>query len=433
MTTYATPKFTESVIDSDPRDGYFIQAVDIDGDGRPDLVASGLTRGQVVWYQNPSWTKRTIVSLTGRKPVAVDAADLTGDGLPDLVLCHDYGKCMFDCGPQDGKISWLQNPGPPGQGRPDTPWTRRHVADLVSTHRLRLGHFTTDRRLQLAALPVVGPQGGETGVHSPVRIMVYDLPDDVLTAEQWTGRAVDSSHFTVVHGVVSARFPGTPRPDRESFLLASAEGISWLGPGPGAAPDSAWKHFTLGTGVPPQKSAELNRYFRGSGNLAVGRIGGRSCAVIVSLEPFHGNTVAAYVRPDGTASPFARPWRRAELKVFPRPDQKYDAVGHHVVAADFDNDGDDEFLVAMRGPAPAQGVWYYKLDARGNTLVEQQVSTESTARIAVADFNGDGRLDFATTAYDTVGYYEIKDPKVRLYTNAFAWPGPVTPPPGGDG
>ncbi|MEU0383287.1 FG-GAP repeat protein [Streptomyces chartreusis] len=52
---------------------------------------------------------------------------------------------------------------------------------------------------------------------------------------------------------------------------------------------------------------------------------------------------------------------------------------------------------------------------------------------AVADFNGDGRLDFAITAYDTVGYYRTKDPKVRLYTNAFAWPAPVTPPPGGDG
>jgi hypothetical protein len=428
VSAYATPKFTESVIDADPRDGYFLQAVDIDGDGRPDLVASGLSQGQVVWYQNPSWTKRTIADFGGHKPVALDAADLTGDGLPDLVLSHDYGNCMFDCGPQDGKISWLRNPG---TGQPDGPWQRRHVADLVSTHRVRLGHFTTDRRLQLAAFPVVGPQGGAAGVHSPVHITVYDLPDDVLSAEGWTGRAVDTSHFTVVHGVVSARFPGTPRPDRESFLLAGGEGISWLGPGPGSG--SPWQHFTLGTGVPPQKSPELGRYFQGSGNLAVGRIGGRSCAVIVTLEPFHGNTVAAYVRPDTTASPFARPWRRNVLKVFAHPQPKLDAAGHHVVVADFDNDGDDEFLIGMRGPAPAQGVWYLKLDAQGNTLLEQQVSTESTARIAVADFNGDGRLDFAITSYDTVGYYRAKDPKVRLYTNAFAWPSPVTPPPGGDG
>ncbi|MFD8224363.1 FG-GAP repeat domain-containing protein [Streptomyces massasporeus] len=428
MSAYATPRFAESVIDADPRDGYFLQAVDIDGDGRPDLVASGLSRGQVVWYQNPSWTKRTIADLDGRKPVALDAADLTGDGLPDLVLSHDYGNCMFDCGPQDGKISWLQNPG---TAQPDGPWKRRPVADLVSTHRVRLGHFTTDRRLQLAAFPVVGPQGGETGVNSPVHITVYDLPDDPLSAEAWPGRAVDTAHFTVVHGVTSARYPGTPHPDRESFLLAGGEGVSWLGPGPG--PGSSWRHFTIGTGVPPRRSPELGRYFRGSGNLAVGRIGGRSCAVIVTLEPFHGDTVAVYVRPDTTAAPFGTPWRRKVLKVFDRPDPRFDAAGHHVVVADFDNDGDDEFLVGMRGPAPAQGVWYYKLDAQGNTLLEQQVSAESTARIAVADFNGDGRLDFAVTSYDTVGYYRTKEPKVRLYSNAFAWPAPVAPPPGGDG
>lgn len=420
----AAPSFTCTVVDDKPRDGYWIQAVDIDGDGRPDLVACGLTRGEVVWYENPTWTKRTIATMTNDKPVALDAADLTGDGLPDLVICHDYGKCMFDCGPKDGKISWLQNPG---VGNLNKPWTRRHIADLVATHRLRLGHFTTDARLQLAAFPVVGPQGGAEGVTSAVRAMVYDPPDNPLTSE-WKGRPIDTTPFTIVHGVVAARFPGTPWPERESFLLASAEGISWLGQGPGGT----WQHKTIGSGVPPQKSVETGREFRGSGNLAIGRVGGRPYSVIVALEPFHGNTVTAYVRPPG-ASPFAAAWMRKVLKVHPQPDPKHDAVGHHVVAADFDNDGDDEFLVAMRGPAPAQGVFYYKLDASGKVIVEKQISTESTARIAVADFNGDGRLDFATTAYNTAGYYEIPNPKVRLYTNTFATPAPVLPPAGGDG
>jgi len=232
--------------------------------------------------------------------------------------------------------------------------------------------------------------------------MVYDLPDDVTSAQGWTGRAVDTSHFTVVHGVVEGRSPGTPRPDRESFLLASGEGISRLGPGPGPAPESPWQHCTIGTGVPSRKSQEPDRWFRGSGNLAL------------------GNTIAACVRPNGTASPFAKPWRRTRLKVFPRPSAEYDAVGHHVVVADFDNDGDDGFLIGVRGPAPAQGVFSYELDAQGNVLVEQQVGTESTARIAVADFNGGGRLDSATTSYDTAGRCTTEDPKARLYANTFA-------------
>lgn len=428
MTSYAEPVFRQSVIDGDPRDGYFIRAVDLDGNGRPDLVASGLTRGEVVRYENPSWTKRTIVSMGDRKPVAFDAADLTGDGLPDLVLCHDYGGCMFDCGPRDGVISWLHNPGPDGG---DKPWTLRHVDDLVATHRVRLGHFTTDGRVQLAALPVVGPQGGAEGVRSPVRLMLYDVPDEPLAdGAGWRGRPIASSDLTAVHGVVAGRFPSTPRPDLESFLLATGEGISWLGAGPGGE----WQTRNIGRGVPPQGSVETPAFeFSGSGNLAVGRVGGRPCAVILAVEPLHGNTLAVYVRPAGTVAPFDTPWERRQLRVFDRPDERHDAVGHHVVVADFDGDGDDEFLVAMRGPAPAQGVFYYKLDASGNVLVEKQVSTESTARIAVADFDGDGRLDFATTAYDTVGYYEIPDPKVLLFSNAFGAPGPVLAPSGGNG
>lgn len=427
MTVYAEPSFSQSVVDDDPRDGYFLRAVDVDGDGRPDLVASGLTRGEVVWYQNPSWTRRTIASLGDRKPVALDAADLTGNGSPDLVLCHDYGGCMFDCGPGDGVISWLENPGPDGWGEP---WPLRHVCGLVATHRVRLGNFTTDGRVQLVALPVVGPQGGAAGVSSPARLMLYDVPDDPANAGAWQGRPVSTADFTVVHGVVAARFPSSPRPDRDSFLLATGEGVSWLGLGS----DGAWQVKNIGGGVPPRSSVENPQHdFRGSGNIAVGRIGGRPCAVILAVEPFHGDTLAVYVRPAGTVAPFDIPWERRELRVFDPPDREHDAVGHHVVAADFDGDGDDEFLVAMRGPAPAQGVFYYKLDASGNVLVEKQVSAQCTARIAVADFNGDGRLDFATTAYDTVGYYEIPDPAVRLFTNTFGVPGPVTAPPGGDG
>src|SRR3954454_18688122 len=149
MRTLLKPSFTTTVIDADPRDGYWVQAVDIDGDGRMDLVASGLTRGEVVWYANPDWQRRRIASLA--KPVSLDAADLTGDGRPDLVLCHDYGGCMFDCGPGGGKISWLRNPTATDL---DGDWSRWPVADLVATHRVRLGAFTGPGHTQLIALPV---------------------------------------------------------------------------------------------------------------------------------------------------------------------------------------------------------------------------------------------------------------------------------------
>ncbi|GGK06872.1 hypothetical protein GCM10010123_40780 [Pilimelia anulata] len=428
MERAASPRFTSTVVDADPRDGYWITAVDIDGDGRTDLVASGLTRGEVVWYKNPGggspgWDKRVITTLP--KPVAVDAADLTGNGRPDLVICHDYGNCMFNCGPRDGKISWLENPTAGGL---DGAWRQYPIADLVATHRIRVGRFTGDH-LQLAALPVVGPEGGAAGVNAPIRTMIYDRPEDPRTDGGWAGKEIDGARFRIIHGVVAGHLPNTPRPDRDSFLLASAEGITWLGYGD----DGRWRHQRLGTGVPAKRSHEFpDHEFSGSGNLAVGRVAGREYALILAVEPFHGDTLAVYVRPEGEVS-FATEWQRRELEVYPRPDDTHDAVAHHVVAADFDGDGDDEFLVALRGPEPVQGVMYYKFGPGGEVVVRERVTTGSVARLAVADFTGDGRLDFATTSYDTVGYYEVDDPRIEIHVNDFGKPGPAAAPPGGDG
>ncbi|MEU7046705.1 FG-GAP repeat protein [Streptomyces varsoviensis] len=61
---------------------------------------------------------------------------------------------------------------------------------------------------------------------------------------------------------------------------------------------------------------------------------------------------------------------------------------------------------------------YYKaIDLKNGVFTKWRVSDESVARIATADFNGDGRLDFATIAYSVQNYYVASDAKVMLYRN----------------
>lgn len=406
------PFFEKVALEERSNDGYWISAVDVNGDGKLDLITSGLAEGKIFWYENTTWKKRLIAEFSG--PVAIDAGNLAGRGLNDLVICHDFGGCVFNCGPNDGKISWLENPG---TYEDDKPWPVRPVGDLIATHRLKLGHFTQSESLELLAIPVVGCQPFGQGVLKPITLTLYDVPKDVLASQPWSGRTIDDQSFVLVHDVLRDKFLGHEGQQLDSLILSSSEGVSWYYYD---AASDAWKTHHIADG--DQTYASIG--FKGCSNAVPGRIGDDPYAFIATIDPFHGNMVALLHRQKGKTLT-DEPWKRTVLDTFGEFNPKHQSTGHHIVVGDFDGDGDDEFLVGLRGPMPHQGVFYYKVIDLEHGLVERwRVSTVSASLIAVGDFDGDGRLDFATTSYYTPGFFLCDLPQVNVFYNRFGRPLP---------
>lgn len=410
------PAFEQEVVFDNLRSAYWVEALDINGDGDTDLVGHGMSLSEIYWYENqqakqqangkvsiPAW-ERHLLAGDLKMPVGMDGADITRNGLPDLVVCYDLyggGGTFRDPAVDGGKISWLENPGPTGSRR----WQQRHVGNMPAMHRLRIGHFTQTDRLEIIGFPIVAP----LEMHGVVNVVLFEQPDDVQKAENWPMRVVDDSHFRFVHGV-EKKAGLVPGSNLDSLIVSSDEGVTWLYFDKTVG---TWIREIIGEGELGQ--VEKTR-FKGSGDADVGGMGGDPFAYVAALEPFHGNTVAVYVKSHGSDGQLK--WTRHLLDVFGDPNASGEGPGHSVVCADFDGDGEDEFLVGLRGPDPWQGVMYYKaIDLANGVFTKWKISSESVARIALGDFGGSGGKDFATIGYSIENYFQATNAKLVVHRN----------------
>ena len=376
--TVIFPHFRMQEIATDLKIGYAVLLVDLNGDGKRDIVV--VDKERVVWYENPTWKRRTIIEgQTKPDNVCIAAYDIDGDGQLDLALGAAWDPSNTKAG---GTLQWLK------RGKTlDEPWTLYPIGSEPTVHRIRFADLDGRGRAQLVVAPLMGRQSTQkmnwmNGL--PVRLLAFPIPKDP-TRDRWVPEVIDQS-LHVVHNfwpVASANGNGM------DLLTASYEGVNLLTHGV----SGKWSRQHIGAGN--QANPQSNR---GASEVKQGKLKNGQ-RFIATIEPWHGNQVVVYTPP---ADPAKALWERHVL------DERL-KWGHAVWCADIDGDGDDELVIGVRDNLSNQahercGVRIYKaVDGSGSKWARHIVEDGGVAveDLAVGDLNGAGRVDIVAAGRKT--------------------------------
>lgn len=343
--------FVEHTIATDLKGGYQVVAVDMNHDGKLDLIAlaSGMT--DLVWFENPTWERHVIASNLP-KMINLAAWDTDGDGIPEIVLAHEFAN---EAKKSIGIVSVLKHNGDPRQ-----PWTVTEIDRLTTSHRLRWADIEGNGKKVLVNAPLTGAKAEAPEYRGRTPLVFY-------RPGEWKRELIGDDNEGVEHGIYVTDWDGN---GREAILTASFVGIHLFRFGK----DGRWSRTEISKGDPAPWPKS------GSSDVAVGKLG--RARFLAAIEPWHGNKVAIY-RPNGRA------WNRTVID---------DSLveGHTILAADLDGDGKDEVIAGFRGKG--RSVLIYSADDAQGVKWSKTVLDDggiAASACAVADLNQDGKPDIA--------------------------------------
>lgn len=187
-------------------------ALDVSGDGLPDIAGVSNSHSAVVAYVNPGqhnvpWTRRVLSSVTPG-PVNLAVADINGDGRPDIVVAMRFQPDSNPAGSTVG-VAWLEN-----TGQPTGEWIYHPIdttpANWGDPRTVQVADINGDGRLDVVTTD------GVTGT-----VAWYEQ----TASGGWTRHVIQgvstiNAHFGVVHDM-----DGDGQPD---IVIPVTAGVSWL-------------------------------------------------------------------------------------------------------------------------------------------------------------------------------------------------------------
>jgi hypothetical protein len=351
------PRFREHVVTANLVLGYQMSAVDLNHDGRLDLLPVDERATELVWYENPGWQRHLILGGVARV-INLDTRDLNGDGIPEIAVAEH-----FETSParSDGIVLLLHSGSDPRE-----PWTAREIDRVPTAHRVRWIDPIGDGSALLLVAPMIGPRATPPLYDDRVPIYGY-------RPGEWRRETLTDAPHGILHSIHPYPWRGKPA---QQLLTASFSGLQVFDRGR----QGRWQPTLLASGDPrpcPQC---------GSSEIKVGHLGRRR--FLAAIEPWHGNQVVVYTGQ-------GRSWRRHVL------DDSFEN-GHALAVGDLDGDHRDEIVAGFRGKGFR--LYLYRADDKDGAHWTRSILDDggiAAADCKIADFTGDGRPDIACIGAST--------------------------------
>lgn len=241
-------QLTPTTLATDLKGGYQVLAVDLNRDGRPDLIALASGLDHLDWFENPGtiggeW-KRHVIASGFKQLINVAVLDLDGDGVPELLIAHEFSNIPDKA---KGIVSLVRLDG-----------TRRDIDAIPTSHRLKVANGV------FINAPLADPKSKPPLYEGKIPLTMYERGT-------LKPKLINDEDSGVMHGLFVTDWNGDGRDD---LLTASFNGVYLLE----GQKDSSYKRTLLQAG--------------NISDVTVAKVGGKK--YLATIEPWHGNQFVIY-------------------------------------------------------------------------------------------------------------------------------------------